>query len=119
MMDILKAVVFDTYRVRKDGSAVLCFETGELTAPDVASLHLLRNQTGVVGFSRRNSLSDKEIKDLESIDAEIESKSKSQRLHNALYVLFTQQPDGYTEFKHFYADRMEKIIQQIKNRLEP
>jgi len=118
-MDILKAVIFDTYRVRKDGSAILCFETGELTAPDVASLHLLRNQTGVVGFSRRTSLSDKEIKELESIDAEIESKSKAQRLHNVLYVLFEQQPEGYTDFKHFYADRMEKLIQQIRTRLEP
>lgn len=118
-MEILKAAVFDTYRVRKDGSAVLCFETGELTGPDVATLHTLRNSVGVVGFSRRNSLTDKEIKELESIDAEIESKSKSQRLHNVLHVLFTQQPEGYTDFKHFYADRMEKIIQQIKNRLEP
>lgn len=118
-MDILKACVFDTYRVRKDGSAILCFETGELTAPDVASLHILRNSVGVVGFSRRSSLSDKEIKELETIDAEIESKSKSQRLHNVLYVLFQQQPEGYTDFKQFYADRMEKLIQQIRTRLEP
>ena len=118
-MDIIKAVVFDTYRVRKDGSAVLCFETGELTPTDVASLHVLRNSTGVVGFSRRDSLNDKEIKELESIDAEIESKSKAQRLHNVLFVLFQQQPEGYSDFKQFYADRMERIIQQIRTRLEP
>lgn len=118
-MDIQKAVVFDTYRVRKDGSAVLCFETGELTPSDVASLHVLRNSVGVVGFSRRDSLSAKEVKEIETIDAEIESKSKSERLRNVLHVLFQQQPDGYTEFKQFYADRMERIIQQIKTRLEP
>jgi len=118
-MDILKACVFDRYNTRKDGSVSLVFETGELTAPDVATLHTLRNSVGVVGFSRRSSLSDKEIKELESIDAEIESKSKAQRLHNVLFVLFEQQPEGYTDFKHFYADRMEKIIQQIRTRLEP
>jgi len=118
-MDITKAVIFDTYRVRKDGSAVLCFETGELTPADVASLHVLRNSVGVVGFSRRDSLSAKEIKELETIDAEIDNKSKSERLRNVLFILFQQQPEGYTDFKQFYADRMEKIIQQIRTRLEP
>jgi len=118
-MDITKAVIFDTYRVRKDGSAVLCFETGELTPADVASFHVLRNSVGVIGFSRRESMSAKEIKEIESIDAEIDSKSKSERLRNVLYVLFQQQPDGYTDFKQFYADRMEKLIMQIRTRLEP
>ncbi len=118
-MDILKACQFDTYRTRKDGSVVLCFETGEVTATEVAVLHTLRNSVGIVAFSRRESMSAKEIKEIESIDAEIDSKSKSERLRNVLYVLFQQQPEGYTDFKQFYADRMERIIQQIKTRLEP
>ena len=118
-MDILKACVFDRYNTRKDGSVSLVFETGELTAPDVATLHTLRNSVGVVGFSRRESMSAKEIKEIESIDAEIDSKSKSERLRNVLFVLFQQQPKGYTDFKQFYADHMEKLIQQIRTRLEP
>ena len=118
-MEILKPVIFDSYRTRKDGSVMLCFETGELRADEVAVLHTLRNSVGIVGFSRRESMSAKEIKEIESIDAEIDSKSKSERLRNVLFVLFQQQPEGYTDFKQFYADRMEKLIQQIRTRLEP
>jgi len=72
-----------------------------------------------VAFSRKESLSAREIKDIENIDPEIDSKSKSERLRNVLYVLFQQQPEGYTDFKQFYADRMEKLIMQIRTRLEP
>jgi len=116
-MDILKAAVFDRYTTRKDGSVSLVFETGEVSGPDVAALHVLRNSVGVVAFHRKESLSAREIKEIETIDAEIESKSKSERLRNVLYVLFQQHPDGYTDFKQFYADRMEKLIMLIRTRL--
>ena len=118
-MDILKAVVFDGYTTRKDGSALLKFETGELAPSDVANLHALRNCAGVIGFSMKDTLSQKEIKDIETIDAEVESKTKSERLRNSLYILFTQKPEGFKDFKDFYADRMEKMIQKIKDKLEP
>jgi hypothetical protein len=118
-MDILKPVIFSRYSPRADGSVALTFETQELPPAEVAVLHALRNNMGVLGFSRKDTLTKQEIKDITSIDVDLEGKTKSERLRNVLFRLWEQQPNGCSEFKQFYEQKMEALIQQIRTRLEP
>jgi len=76
----------------------------------------LNGATGIVHFSDRGELTQAEIDEIENIDFEVEGKTKSQRLRNVLYILWKQEGEG--EFKEFYANRMEKLITKIKDRLE-
>lgn len=47
----------------------------------------------------------------------VKPKTPSQRLREVLYILYTQQPDGFTNSEDFYNDRIEKLINQVKGRL--
>ena len=54
------------------------------------------------------------------IPEETDDKSPSQRLRAVLYVLWEQQwKERFSTFALFYAHYMEKIIDQIKEKLEP
>ena len=53
---------------------------------------------------------------LDSIDLEIEGKTKSQRLRNTLHVYWSQNKQKET-FKEFYANEMERIILHYKGKL--
>jgi hypothetical protein len=51
-------------------------------------------------------------------DPEVEGKSSSQRLRNVLYVLWQQSnKQTYPEFEVYYKAKMERIINQIKDKL--
>lgn len=52
------------------------------------------------------------------LDREIEKKTPSQRMRNVLYVYWKQlgNPEGY--FDTFYRKEMDKIIDNIKSKLE-
>jgi hypothetical protein len=51
---------------------------------------------------------------------ETEKKSPSTRLRSVLYLLWKQSyKDKYEEFEVFYRARMENLIDQIKEKLEP
>jgi hypothetical protein len=64
----------------------------------------------------------KEEQDLiESLEGtpDLNSKSLSERLRNCLYVMWTQKPQGFKEFRDYYEHYMTKYIDNIKSKLEP
>lgn len=117
-LDLLLPVEFTICRPKTDGSGTLSFHTGELTPEQVARFHMLRNSVGVLAYKIKGQLTKEEEGILDEVDLEIEGKTKSERLRNSLYRLWEQKPEGYTDFKSFYSDRMEKLIEQVKKKLE-
>lgn len=118
-MKILTAASLDGYTPRKDGSISLRFITGEKMPKEIMEIHGLLNKFGYLYFRAEDQLTNEEIKALDELDTDLgETKTKSQRLRNTLYVYWQQDNGGFNEFKDFYDNRMEAIIQQIKDRLD-
>ena len=116
-MKILRQVTFDGGNRRKDGSVKLSFTTDtEQNTNQFMEIDQARNTHGILYYSDRGELTQAEIDELDKVDIELEGKSKSKRLRNVLYVYCNQL--GEKDFKSFYSEYMEKIIQQIKDRLD-
>lgn len=97
---------FDNISLRKDGSISLKFESRELSAEELFTVLQFRNTDGWVLFSQ-----NKEMK-APDIEAELDTKSPSERLKNALYVRFMDKKVNGT-FRTYYEQQMEKVIQQV------
>ena len=45
-------------------------------------------------------------------------KSNSQRLRGALFIYYEQNDTGFSDFKHFYDNYMNQIINNVKAKLK-
>ena len=97
---------------RRDGSIRFSAETPELSKDEKAIFFELQ---GVVCETAMQPTEDK-LPDIE-VDKELNQKTPGQRLRAVLYVLW-EQKGKQTEFETFYKEKMEKIIEQIKQKLE-
>ncbi len=111
-----RAVVLTKFNTKKDKSATITFETLEQTPEDIGELHGLAGTFGYLMFKSEKQLTDSEIKDINNLETEVHGKSKSKRLMNVMFLLHKQEGEG--SFDEFYAQKMESIINQIKNKLE-
>jgi hypothetical protein len=120
--DVKKSFVLNAilggFNSRADGSLSLRFVTPELTPEEVMEVAKNVNTSGVLSFVDRGMV--EEPPQL-VIDKEMESKTPSQRLRGALYVLLefklSHKPTK-REFEDFYNDYMEKIITAIKGKID-
>ena len=97
----------------KDGGVSLGFSTNELTDEEKVIASKFYQKFGYVLFSE-STITDKDIPKASATD---ESKSPSQRLRAALFVLWKQRGEKQ-DFEVFYRDKMEKFLDQVKSRLE-
>ena len=118
MKNLLIQGQFNSYRPKKDKSCSLTFVTDlEVDSEQIKQFHESLDSRGILFFSVKGELTQQEIDEIDAVDLELEGKSKSQRLRNVLYVLWTQE-GSKGNFKEYYSDRMEKLIQQIKDKLD-
>lgn len=106
MNQITLPAQFDNISLRKDGSCLLKFETRELSAEELFTILQYRNTDGWLLFSQNKDMKAPEI------EAELDTKSPSERLKNALYVRFMDKKVVGT-FRTYYEQQMEKVIQQV------
>jgi hypothetical protein len=106
---------------RKDNTIKITLGTQELKPTDGGKLLALNNKLCSIGIAP-NDLTPKEIETLQESRLSIEDvpngKSLSQRLRGALYVYWTQNDTGFSEFNDFYSEYMEKKINHVKSKLE-
>lgn len=114
---IMRAAMFDGYTPRKDNTVSLRFVTQEMTPYEVAHIHGLRESFGYLMFKSEKMLTAQEIKAIEEMDTEITGKTKSKEYMNVLYVLWTQDGQGYEKFEDFYRWWMNDRIQEVKDQL--
>lgn len=118
-MGLLKQVEFTKATRKADRSVTYTFVTDlEQSPEELMEADRLLQTRGVIYFSNKGTLTQQEVDELDDVDIELEGKSKSQRLRAVLFVLWKQEGEQ-GEFKEFYADRMEKLITMIKDKLEP
>jgi len=103
---------------KADKSVSLTFVTDlEQTTEEFMEIDENVQTRGILYYSQRGQLTQQEVDELDNVDIELEGKTKSQRLRAVLFIEWKQNGEQ-GEFKDFYADRMEKIIQHYKDRLE-
>lgn len=116
MSNLLTQVMFDRCNRKKDRSVSLTFITQlEQSSEEFMKIDSLLGDSGVMHFKSNGNLTSEEVKALDSVEIEVEGKTKSQRLRNVLYILNKQENSG--NFKDFYADEMERIIEHYKGKL--
>ena len=118
MNGILLPIIVTSIRTRVDGSISVAIDTQELSPSKAGELFSIRGKPGMMYLSPKDVISQKEIDQVNAIDAEIEGKTPSKRLRDVLYVLFTQQPEGFKQFDEFYKYKMTAITDHLKSKLQ-
>jgi len=98
----------------KDGGMSLRFHTQEMTSQEKLQILNFYQSFGYVLF-KENSFTDI---DIPKEDASDETKKPSQRLRAVIFIMWKQQ-GMVGDFDQFYNKKMEYIISQFKERLEP
>ena len=108
-------VLIGSIASKVDGSIKITMETREITGEDAAQVFDLR------GSEAWAFLAPEEIKEVElpeeKPDPSIGKKTQSQRLRNVIYIMW-QQKGAQGNFEQFYNQKMETIIEQMKERLD-
>ena len=115
-MKIVLPAQIDPPRLRKDGSAKISFDTRELTAEEIFTIMSLRHAEGWLCFAPNEN----EIEVPEE-SAHVDEKSASERLRNVMFVWFKQETESgkfVGLFETFRKEKMEKIIEGVKSKLE-
>lgn len=105
--------IITSFRSRADGSLGANFVTPELSVPEKVSFMELQ------GILTEMLIYPKDAKDADVVEVkkEIDSKTHSQRLRGALFILWKQEGEK-ENFEAFYAGKMERLIDQIKLKLD-
>lgn len=115
-MAIIRSVILEGATRKKDKSVSLRFTTSlEQSSEEFMEMDKVLDSHGILYFSDRDNLTQREIDEIEKVDIEIEGKTKSQRLRNVLYVYNSQKNN--IDFKEFYSNEMERLIQAYKDKL--
>lgn len=119
-MKILKGAQLYMYRPRKDKTVSITFITQEQTPEEVMYIHTMLDTFGYLLFKAEETLTKEEINEIDTLDTELydNPKTQAQRLRAVLYRNFEQDAEGFQEFKEFYKNKTEQIIQHYKDKLD-
>jgi hypothetical protein len=110
---VLLPVLITGIASKIDGSIKVTLETRELNSKDAASLFALRNLEAWAVLAP-NEITEVNLP-TEKADPSLGTKTPSQRLRNVLYVYWQQNKNG--DFESYYRTQIERIIEQLKERL--
>jgi hypothetical protein len=118
-MKIVLSSILENISTRSDGSVKLTLGTQEMDESNAASLFGLRNKFVKVLISDSNitPLEEKLIDETKILDGK-KVKTKSQRLRAVFFKLHQQEGGTEENFDAFYDEKMERLIEQIKSKLE-
>tara|TARA_R110000868_G_scaffold204300_1_gene452357 strand:+ start:187 stop:546 length:360 start_codon:yes stop_codon:yes gene_type:complete len=118
-MKFLGPAVLDGYNRRKDRTVSLRFITQEKSSSEIMQIDSLTDQFGILYFRGEENMNGVEIAELDNIDLDLydEPKSQSQRMRNVLYILWKQEGE-LGDFKKYYKQKTEQVIQHFKNKID-
>lgn len=108
-------VLFVNPVFKVDGSVKLIFETRELSGVDIAVLADYRQKEGWLLFSP-NELESADIPD-EKADSMTNQKTQAQRIRAVIFRLW-EQNGKKGDFESYYKAATERMIDQLKEKLE-
>ena len=118
-MRLLTSCQLVGYNPKKDKSLTLRFETGEKTPQDVMNIHSMLDMFGYLYFKGESQLTKEEINDIENLDTDLydNPKTQSQRIRNVLFMNWKNEDEGHKEFKDYYKNKTDKVIEFYKSKL--
>ncbi|GAC1503485.1 MAG: hypothetical protein NVS1B10_08590 [Candidatus Saccharimonadales bacterium] len=109
-------VLITSLSTKVDGSISIKLETRELNSADSATLFELRGAEAWTIIAQ-SEIKEEDVKlPTERPDPSIGTKTPSQRLRAVLYRVW-QQSGGGTDFESYYRISMERVIDQLKDKL--
>jgi hypothetical protein len=101
-----------------DGILRLQFDCQEMNPEKMAALLNMHRHVGYLSF-KGEAFVKQEIDFLKSlkVDAIEGIKTPSQKLRAVLYLVYNNEPEGFTSFETYYAHQMERIINHYKSKL--
>lgn len=119
MNGILLSAIIENIATRADGTVKVVLGCQEMSAARAGELMTYNRRLSAVYVSSKDSISQKEIDQVDAVDPVMPAKTPSQRMRNVLYRLWEQSPEGFKDFDGFYKYKMESYIEQIKTNLNP
>lgn len=118
-MRILTAGQLDGYQRRKDRTVTLRFVTQEKSSAEITEIDSLLDGYGMIYFRAVDQMNQDEVEELDGIELDIfdQPKKQSQRLRNVLWKVWEQEGKR-GEFKTYYKQKTEEVIQHFKNKLD-
>lgn len=120
MTKLVLPVSVETISTRHDGSVKIVMGTYELNTQSAVKLFDLRKSEALMYLSSDN-ISQEELDALDGfkLDSEkTDGKTPSQRLRAVLYVYWKQHKQKDIEFDIFYLKYMNRLIENIKDKLD-
>jgi len=107
-----------SFRSLKDKTLMLNFETQEPSPAQFTEIALSSQKYGYLVFSG-NQLTDEQLNEIDSAKNDLydSNKTPSKRLRNVLFVWYQQDNKGYEKFEDYYLYQMERIINNVKEKL--
>jgi hypothetical protein len=98
-----------------DGSINLNINTQELTPAKAAELFALRNQVAIVYISNKE-IDKSEIEKVDKLKPELGGKTQGQRIRNTLFMLHSENPEGFADFDSYYKHKTDLYIEHLKTK---
>ena len=102
----------------KDGSIVLSIETQELSPMKAGEVFSLRGKLLAMYLSVKETVSQRELDQVDAVQVDMPGKTLSQRVRNVLYRIWEVQPEGFKSFESYYAAKQEAHIKALKETLD-
>lgn len=117
MTKILLPVQLNPISRRKDRSVKLSLETRELGTDEILLLMSLESEEMWMALTTNQD----DMPEAPEINAEVETKSDTQRQRNVLYILWRQATEKgkyLGTFESYYHENMNRIIETLKNKID-
>ena len=119
MDGVLLPVLVQGIKTRVDGSLVVSVETQELSDSKVGEVFGLRKKLAMMYLSPKDIVTQKELAQVDAIQPEERGgKTPSQRMRAVLYILWTQNNEGYKDFPLYYEVKMNNFIEELKQNIK-
>jgi hypothetical protein len=117
MNGLLLPCYVENIATRKDKSVKISLVTQELTPEQAGEVFHLMNTLAVTYISPKE-ITNKEVEQVDKLDAELGGKTQSQRIRNVLYKLFEQDSEGYKNFDQYYHAKTDQYIEHLKTKIQ-
>lgn len=119
MNGIILSAIVENIGTRADGTIKVVLGCQEMNAAKGGELMTYNRKLAAVYLSQKETITQKEIDQVDAIDPVMPAKTCSQRMRNVLFILWQQSPEGFKDFDSFYKYKMEGYINSIKENLNP
>lgn len=115
---MLLAAIVENVSTRRDGTIKLTLGTQEVSQGKAGELFTMQNKVVGLYMSVKETIPQKVLDMVDSVDIEAPGKTKSQRQRAVLYRIWEVQKEGFKTFEGYYAAKMEEHISNLKQTLE-